>query len=50
MELSRFAINVVPEDLQRALKAVEIKALHQIRYVDCLAAALASLNQATLVT
>lgn len=49
-KLSRFAINVIPVDLPQALKAAEIKALHHVPYVDCLAAALASLNQATLVT
>jgi predicted nucleic acid-binding protein len=49
-KLSRFFISVVPVDLPQALKAGEIKALHHIPYVDCLAAALAILNQATLVT
>ena len=48
--LSRLPINIVPVDLPQALKAGEIKALHNISYVDCLAAALATLNQATLVT
>ena len=49
-KLSRFAVSVVPVDLPQALKAGEIKALHHIPYVDCLAAALAMLNQSTLVT
>jgi predicted nucleic acid-binding protein len=32
------------------LKAGELKALHKIPYVDCIAAALVSQQQATLVT
>ena len=48
--LSRLPINIVSVDLLQAVKAGEIKALHHISYVDCLAAALAALNQATLVT
>jgi predicted nucleic acid-binding protein len=48
--LSQLPIRVVPVDLAQALKAGELKALHKIPYVDCLAAALASLHQATLVT
>jgi predicted nucleic acid-binding protein len=49
-KLSRFSISIVPVDLSQSLKAGEIKALHHIPYVDCLAAALAMLNQSTLVT
>jgi len=49
-DLSRLPFRVVPVDLPQALKAGEIKALHKIPYVDCLAAALASLEHATLVT
>jgi predicted nucleic acid-binding protein len=49
-QLSRFPISIVPVDLSQALKAGELKALHHIPYVDCLAAALAMLNQSTLVT
>jgi predicted nucleic acid-binding protein len=49
-QLSRFPISIVSVDLPQALKAGEIKALHHIPYVDCLAAALAMLNQSTLVT
>jgi predicted nucleic acid-binding protein len=49
-DLSRLPIRVVPLDLPQALRAGEIKALHKIPYVDCLAAALAVLQQATLVT
>lgn len=48
--LSQLPIRIVPVDLPQALKAGELKALHKIPYVDCLAAALAILNQATLVT
>ncbi len=49
-DLSRLPIRVVPVDLAQALKAGELKALHKIPYVDCLAAALAILQRATLVT
>jgi len=49
-DLSRLPIRVVPLDLTQALKAGEIKAVHKIPYVDSLAAALAVLQQATLVT
>ncbi len=49
-DLSRLPLRVVPVDLTQALKAGELKALHKIPYVDCLAAALAVLQQATLVT
>lgn len=49
-DLSRFPIELVPVDLSHALKAGELKAIHKIPYVDCVAAALAVLNQAVLVT
>ena len=49
-DLSRLPIRVVPVDLTQAIRAGELKALHKIPYVDCLAAALAILQQATLVT
>lgn len=49
-DLSQLQIRVVPVDLPQAFKAGEIKALHGIPYVDCIAASLAALNQATLVT
>ena len=49
-DLSRLSIRAVSVDLPQALKAGEIKSLHKIPYVDCLAAALAALHQATLVT
>lgn len=48
--LSHLPIQILPVDLPQALKAAELKAVHHIPYVDCLAAALASLHQATLVT
>jgi len=32
------------------MKAGELKAIHKIPYVDCIAAALATLQRATLVT
>jgi hypothetical protein len=36
----------VPVDLPQVMKAGEIKAVHKIPYVDCIAAALASLQKA----
>ncbi len=48
--LSRLPIEIVPVDLIQAMKAGELKAAHKIPYVDCIAAALATLRQATLVT
>ena len=47
---SRLPIQIVPVDLPQAIKAGEIKALHKIAYVDCIAAALAMQHRATLVT
>jgi predicted nucleic acid-binding protein len=49
-DLSRLPIRVVPVDLPQALKAGELKALHKIPYVDCIAASLAVEQRATLVT
>jgi predicted nucleic acid-binding protein len=49
-DLSHLPIRVVPVDLPHAVKAGEIKSLHGIPYVDCMAASLAALNEATLVT
>jgi predicted nucleic acid-binding protein len=49
-DLSRLPIRVVSVDLAQALKAGELKALHKIPYVDCIAAALAVELRATLVT
>jgi len=48
--LSRLPIQIIPVDLPQALKAGELKVLHKIPYVDCVAAALATIQQATLVT
>jgi len=48
--LSRLPLQIVPVDLSQALKAGEIKAVHKIPYVDCIAAALAILHEAVLVT
>jgi len=48
--LSQLPIQILPVDAPQALKAAELKALHRIPYIDCLAAALASIHQATLVT
>jgi predicted nucleic acid-binding protein len=48
--LSRISIELVPVDERQSLQACEIKVLHKIPYVDSLAAALAVLRQATLVT
>lgn len=48
--LARLPIQAVPVDLEQSLKAGEIKAVHKIPYVDCIAAALAMLRQAVLVT
>jgi predicted nucleic acid-binding protein len=49
-DLSRLPIEIVPVDLAQAMKAGELKAVHKIPYVDCIAAALAVLQSATLVT
>src|ERR1019366_9162599 len=48
--LSRLPLEIVPVDLAQAMKAGELKAVHKIPYVDCIAAALAVLQRATLVT
>jgi predicted nucleic acid-binding protein len=47
---SRLPIQIVTVDLSQAIKAGELKALHKIPYVDCIAAALALQHRATLVT
>jgi predicted nucleic acid-binding protein len=47
---SRLPIRIVAVDLPQAIKAGELKALHKIPYVDCIAAALALQHRATLVT
>lgn len=48
--LSLLPIKILPVDSAQALKAAELRALHSVPYVDCLAAALSSIHQATLVT
>src|SRR5207247_2208029 len=48
--LSRLNLTLVLVDTAQALKAGEIKAQHKIPYVDCVAAALAEISGATLVT
>jgi predicted nucleic acid-binding protein len=48
--LSRLPIEIVPVEQEQALKAGEIKALHELSFVDCIAAALAELRQSILVT
>jgi predicted nucleic acid-binding protein len=49
-DLSTLPIQVLPLEFPQVRKAAELKAQHQIPYVDCMAAALAVLQQATLVT
>lgn len=49
-DLSRLPLELVPVDLPQSLQAGEIKARHKIPYVDCIAAALAILHPAVLVT
>jgi predicted nucleic acid-binding protein len=49
-DLSLLPIQILPVDSAQVLKAAELRALHHIPYVDCLAAALASIHHATLVT
>lgn len=48
--LSRLPLDLVAVDLPQVLKAGEIKAVHKIPYVDCIAAGLAEIRNATLVT
>lgn len=48
--LGRLPIENIPVDMDQVSKAAEIKAVHKIPYVDCLAAALAELRRAILVT
>ena len=49
-DLSQLPIHLLPVDQPQALKAAELRALHHLPYVDCLAAALSSIHDATLVT
>jgi predicted nucleic acid-binding protein len=48
--LSRLPVQTVAVEIEQVSKAAEIKAVHKIPYVDCIAAALAELRNATLVT
>jgi predicted nucleic acid-binding protein len=48
--ITRLPIQLTDVDLEQSLKAGEIKARHKIPYVDCLAAALAAMRDAVLVT
>jgi uncharacterized protein len=49
-ELSRLPIEIVPVDQEQALKAGEIKALHKLSFVDCVAGSLTEVRNSTLVT
>ena len=49
-KLSRLQFDLIAIDLPQALKAAEIRAAHNVPYVDSVAAALAEIRQATLVT
>ena len=48
--LSRLPLEIVPVDELQALKAGEIKVLHKLSFVDCIAAALAETRESILVT
>lgn len=47
---SRLPVEIVPADIEQVSKAAEIKSRHKIPYADSIAAALAELRGATLVT
>jgi predicted nucleic acid-binding protein len=49
-DLALLGVQIVPVDLPQALQGGELKALHRIPYVDCIAAALTLEQKATLVT
>jgi len=49
-KLCQLPIHTIPVDLPQALKAGELKVIHKIPYVDCIAAALSLQKNATLVT
>jgi predicted nucleic acid-binding protein len=49
-DLSQLPVQILPVETLQARKAAEFKARHQIPYIDCLAAALAALHGATLIT
>ncbi len=48
--IARLPVEVVPADISLISKAAEIKSLHKIPYADSVAAALAELRQAILIT
>jgi predicted nucleic acid-binding protein len=48
--LSFLPIKILPVDSAQALKAAELRTLYHVPYLDCLAGALSSIHQATLVT
>jgi len=48
--LARLPVRITDVDVPQALKAAEIKVLHKLSMVDSMAAALAELNAATLIT
>jgi predicted nucleic acid-binding protein len=48
--LSRLPLEIIPVEQEQALKAGEIKALHKLSFVDCIAGALAELRNSILVT
>lgn len=48
--LSRLPMQIIPVDLSQTLRAGQLKALHNIPYVDCIAAAVALEQNATLIT
>ena len=48
--LSQAPFQLVPADMPHITKAAEIKAVHNIPYADAIAAALAEIRTATLVT
>ena len=48
--IARLPVEVVPADVLLISKAAEIKSLHKIPYADSVAAALAELRQAILIT
>jgi len=49
-DLSRLSLEIIPVEQDQALKAGEIKALHKLSFVDCIAGALAELRNSILVT
>lgn len=49
-KLSRVPLDLIAVDLPQALTATEIRAVHNVPYVDSVAAALAETRRATLVT